>query len=293
MSYSEFPHTNYYDTDLRELIELYKSLVDKYDDTVKSVTIVNERLNHYMAEMPKYVSLQVANAIKEYNTELKNYSSKLENEIDVLRKLINLKVSQLEEADDTLENKIYDFRAELVKIEGVYNRKLSEMRLMILANDAANRKYVDNAIKEMQKKVDNIPKSELPVFDPVKVASASINDAIDSLYNVAINRHGFTALDWHKATHITAQYFHDSDISAMTFWTHGITELNAHDLMFSPVSGKWTTTKMAIYELADYLKVGNFSHLTAEEFNQLNLKAKDYDAKNITAEKYDWHGKEI
>ena len=50
---------------------------------------------------------------------------------------------------------------------------------------------------------------------------------------------------------------------------------------------------MAIYELADFLKVGEFSKLTASEFDALNLTAKNYDDKNVKAQSYDWHGKEI
>lgn len=97
---------------------------------------------------------------------------------------------------------------------------------------------------------------------------------------------------WHKA-HITAQYFKDSNISAMTYWMYGSTELGVHNMMFSPVSGRYTTVKMAVYELADFLKVGEFSKLTASEFDALNLTAKNYDDKNVKAQSYDWHGKEI
>lgn len=300
MAYSEFPHTNYHDTDLGELIELYKKLVDEYQGTLNTITEVNNRLNKYESNVPHYVRFLMDEEIQKYITACKNAKLQLEAQIKMLENDINDVRSKLEREvrsliadDNALADEIKEYRKEFLNTLEVYDRKFSEMRLMILASSSNDRQMLEKAIADMKKTVADIPKSELPVFNPIKVENDTINGAINDIYNIAINRLGFTAIAWHKTTHITAQYFKDSDISAMTYWMYGTTELGAHNMMFSPVSGKYTTVKMAIYELADFLKVGEYSKLTASEFDALNLTAKNYDDKNVKAQSYDWHGKEI
>lgn len=300
MSYSEFPHTNYHDTDLRELIELYKKLVDEYQSTLNTITEVNNRLNKYESNVPHYVRFLTDEAIQKYIVACKNERLELTAQIKMLENEINTVRTKLEKGyrslvadDNALADEIGEYRKEFLNTLDVYDRKFSEMRLMILASSSKDRQTLDRAISDMKKTVAEIPKSELPVFNPIKVENDSVNGAINDIYNIALNRLGFTAIDWHKATHITAQYFKDSEISAITYWMYGTDELGAHNMMFSPVSGKYTTVKMAIYELADFLKVGEYSKVTASEFDALNLTAKNYDDKNVKAQSYDWHGKEL
>jgi hypothetical protein len=299
MAYSEFPHTNYHDTDLRELIELYKKLVDEYDGTLSAINEVNYRLSSYESNIPHYVRFLMDEEIKKYITACKNEKLQLEAQIKMLENDINDVRSKLEREvrsliadDNALADEIKEYRKEFLNTLEVYDRKFSEMRLMILASSSKDRQMLEKAIADMKKTVADIPKSELPVFNPIKVENDTINGAINDIYNIAINRLGFTAIAWHKA-HITAQYFKDSNISAMTYWMYGSIELGVHNMMFSPVSGRYTTVKMAVYELADFLKVGDFSKLTASEFDALNLTAKNYDDKNVKAQSYDWHGKEL
>lgn len=299
MAYSEFPHTNYHDTDLRELIELYKKLVDEYDGTLSAINEVNYRLSSYESNIPHYVRFLMDEEIKKYITACKNEKLQLEAQIKMLENDINDVRSKLEREvrsliadDNALADEIKEYRKEFLNTLKVYDRKFSEMRLMILASSSKDRQMLEKAIADMKKTVADIPKSELPVFNPIKVENDTINGAINDIYNIAINRLGFTAIAWHKA-HITAQYFKDSNISAMTYWMYGSIELGVHNMMFSPVSGRYTTVKMAVYELADFLKVGDFSKLTASEFDALNLTAKNYDDKNVKAQSYDWHGKEL
>lgn len=299
MAYSEFPHTNYHDTDLRELIELYKKLVDEYDGTLSAINEVNYRLSSYESNIPHYVRFLMDEEIKKYITACKNEKLQLEAQIKMLENDINDVRSKLEREvrsliadDNALADEIKEYRKEFLNTLEVYGRKFSEMRLMILASSSKDRQMLEKAIADMKKTVADIPKSELPVFNPIKVENDTINGAINDIYNIAINRLGFTAIAWHKA-HITAQYFKDSNISAMTYWMYGSMELGVHNMMFSPVSGRYTTVKMAVYELADFLKVGDFSKLTASEFDALNLTAKNYDDKNVKAQSYDWHGKEL
>lgn len=299
MAYSEFPHTNYHDTDLRELIELYKKLVDEYDGTLSAINEVNYRLSSYESNIPHYVRFLMDEEIKKYITACKNEKLQLEAQIKMLENDINDVRSKLEREvrsliadDNALADEIKEYRKEFLNTLEVYDRKFSEMRLMILASSSKDRQMLEKAIADMKKTVADIPKSELPVFNPIKVENDTINGAINDIYNIAINRLGFTAIAWHKA-HITAQYFKDSNMSAMTYWMYGSIELGVHNMMFSPVSGRYTTVKMAVYELADFLKVGDFSKLTASEFDALNLTAKNYDDKNVKAQSYDWHGKEL
>ena len=204
MAYSEFPHTNYHDSDLRELIELYKKLVDEYDGTLSAINEVNYRLSSYESNIPHYVRFLMDEEIKKYITACENEKLQLsaqikmlENDINDVRSKLEREVRSLIADDNALADEIREYRKEFLNTLEVYDRKFSEMRLMILASSSKDRQTLERAIADMKKTVADIPKSELPVFNPIKVDNDTINGAINDIYNIAINRLGFTAIAWH------------------------------------------------------------------------------------------------
>lgn len=293
MSYSEFPNTNYYDSDLRQLLELYRKLTEEYKELVDTINKTNAKLDRYQSEIPVYVRTVVQKEISKFVADSVRRAELLQTQIDVLKKNIDVRFEKVYSTIDKEDVKIENYRKEYIKTNEIYDRKLSEMRLIVLGSNSVNRQMVESAVDKLTKLVEEIPKSTLPVFNPILVKQTTINDAISDLYNYGITREGFTALEWHNATHITCQYFSDSEITALDFWTGGKPILNCYPdaiKMFSPVSGNYVTVKDAIYELANYLKINS---ITAAEYDDKNLTAEEYENTNISAQSYDWDGKEI
>ena len=97
MSYTsfDFPHTHFYDSDLRELLGMCKKLMDDYDKLVSDINSLNEwRIAHtkdYEELLDKMVELE--NDIKQFeediNTEFEQLKKEQQAEFDNLIKEVN------------------------------------------------------------------------------------------------------------------------------------------------------------------------------------------------------------
>lgn len=293
MPFAEYPKTNYSDTDFRELIELYKTLVSNYDGTLKQITELSNKLEKYVRSMPPYVQSMLDNAIRPYLSECRNSSLILKSSIENVQAELDKEIARRKVEDTNILDEIEAFRKLFTTLEKTYDSKLSEMRLMILSSNSFNRKMVEEAVTECKKMLSDIPLSTLPIFDPIKLDLESVSGAISNMYNYGITSNGFTAGEFHKQSHITTQFFKDSEISCIDFWTNGKPILRAYKnehMTFSPITGEYTTIEKVLAQIANELKV---YAITAKEYDSKEMIAENYDSKNVTAENYDFNGKGV
>lgn len=291
MSYSEFPDTNYYDTDLSVLLEMYKKLLDDYDGLVSQITDVNNRLTNYQSRIPQYVSQIVAIEIESYRRDCDYKYSLLRQQIVAVKEDIESEVKRRELEDEKLKVEIDAMNKKFDTLNSQYEKKFSEMRLMILGSNAHNRKLIEECIAYCKGLVDNIPKSELPIFNPIRVKNDTINNMVKDFYNYGLTTNGFTAGDWHKETHITGKFFQDSEITCIAYWTDGKPLLGGYNnrhMVFSPTTGEYVPIEKALEQLANYVK--EFG-ITAKKYDEKELTAETYDNKEITASEYDFNAK--
>ena len=291
MSYSEFPDTNYYDTDLSVLIEMYKKLLDDYDGLLSQITDVNNRLTKYQSTVPAYVANIVSLEIENYRRDCDYKYTLLRQQIVSVKEDIDAEVSHRKLEDEMLEVKIEEMNRKFDTLNSQYEKKFSEMRLMILGSNAHNRKLIEECVAYCKGLVEGIPKSELPVFNPIRVMNDTINNAIKDIYNHGITTNGFTAIEWHKETHITCRFFKDSAVTCLEYWTDGKPLLGAYNnrhMVFSPTTGEYVPIEKALEQLANYVK--EFG-ITAKRYDDKLLTAEAYDNKNVTASEYDFNAK--
>lgn len=140
MSFSEFPSTNYADINERELIELYKSLVEKYSGTLDEITQVRNNLNKYERDMDtRVIQIQqqleaaidneVAMAIRGYEASTNAKLTAFENKLNMLDSKIDSAVKNMNDKIDStveqirLENEqtIRTVDSKLARVEGKMN----------------------------------------------------------------------------------------------------------------------------------------------------------------------------
>ena len=323
----EFPNTNFYNSDLRELIAMYKKLsaeyesikemvencVNGYDELVADNKLIHTQMNKIeytmaklessvIAEVTRTVDDKVNSAVEllrkenqEILVEFNNYVSKLNTEISQLRTYVDKQVNKMEK-DLTNTSK--------------------QLRTYSDNGDNNLYVYIDAETKRIEQEIKDIKIYQGEVIDPVDEEQKSVQNTINNMfYN--LKSWALRARDYSRVE-ITAEEYDRLGISAWSYdflakWyvrekrnilTHMIKIVNglndridyvlqlidSRTRAYSPVSGNVVTLRDLSYELCQLMRG---SALEAIEYDAIELTAEDYDNKEITAYVYDWFGRMV
>lgn len=312
MSYSEFPHTNYEDTDFHELIELYKKLVDEYDGTLQKITELSNRLDEYQNTMTNHINTEVDSRVQiainvfgstiesdinTLKTSVTNLNAKLDSYYDVLDNLVKTSSEHLQEQidelnteDEVLLTKIVNLSIKLEQLreETASNLDLVERQLHVYVDNKSEHTLLDAKLYTEQQ----INALDYKLSEEIKaIAEASGNTAIEWLWDNCCCHGGFDGFQWYMLSEITAKDWSNMNATAVEWYTNAkeiYWRFDSRNKMFSPVTGEFVDVRKAVYELANAL---NINAMTALEYDSLMLTADVYDREFITAYEYDWSEK--
>lgn len=294
MSYTDFdfPHSHMYDSDLRELIAMYKKLVDDYNELVTELRDLNEWRQTHNAEYAELVRRLaiVENEINEFEAEIKSEFADLENKLEIkVDKLIDDTHAELErikkefEAEIALAIKNMQAEIESMKIE--IRHAKDELENSITANNEFIFRQVEQRLNDF---INNLPDYEdLIIYNPVRGIQTNVQIAILDLYD-QFRIFGLTA-EQYDSLRLTAQQYDSMGITALDYERWGYKLLHYPDpdyYMRDPFTGLIVRTQVVIYELTELHK----DNLTASEYDSIELTAEEYDELGLTAYVYDWYG---
>lgn len=286
MSYTgnDFPHTHFYDSDLRELIAMYKKLVSEYDEIVKWM---DENYKDYAEVLEKVAKLEkdvedCIDAISKQNQHIDDEFAKIKTQVD---NQMQTEFNNLENMFDTLSGQV------LVKLTQM-QVQLNDFNEYLVNELAKNNdkvyKHIDVLFAEF---VNKLPDYEnLIVYNPVRGEMTNVQTAINDLY-AQFNTFGLTALQY-DILGLTADEYDSYHLTAREYDSLGYIKLRYPDeryYMIDPFTGLTALVKDVVLKLAHFHMDG----LTASEYDAKLLTASDYDARLITAFDYDWFGKQI
>lgn len=294
MSYTgfDFPHTHYYDSDLREVLDKLKFLLKEYDGLVADIAELNEWRQTHQGEYEELVRRVTA----------------VENEIDTFEQRVTEMFAELDRAiHEDFEELKAETRAELdetiAEFKAMYEQLKREIEI-----DVANMKYeigqlsleLRQAITDFRVEmveyvnerfdlfIQNLPDYEkLIVRNPVTGTQTTVQQALDDLYG-SFNVFGLTARQF-DSLELTAQEFDNYGLTAHEFDSMGYKLLGYPDptyYMIDPFTGMKALVKDVVMKLYG-LHAGG---LTANEFDALELTCEEFDAKETTAFDFDFYG---
>lgn len=182
-----------------------------------------------------------------------------------------------------LESSVEEHLTQVQKMIENYN---VVMRLWYYAHRYEDKKWLSDEIDKVHKALKDIPESELPIFNYFRNKQTGINQWVDDVYLFALPIGGYSAIEWARATWLSAEEFDASNITAIEFYGDGKRKLDDDRwkyYMFSPISGEYVWVGRAIQEVANAL---NPNAVTAGDYDGSNTTAGTYDGKNVTAEQY-------
>lgn len=275
---NDFPNTSFYDSDLTELLEMYKKLIDDYKTLIISISDLEKKY--------ETIDEKIAESITPYVEEMQNYVT---TEIDKLKLDNETEFEKIENNFDTLSRKIEEIITEINTLR-TYVDELNKKTIDEL--NAEIEKITDNVwleIYKINKRIDEIIKTFPPVENPIDKTIENIQIVLFEMYD-ALRVLAFTALKF-DTSGITAKIFDNSKISALEFDTESekiFTDLLSFK-MFSSVNGKDVSLNDAI-DLVD--RNNSIFAYKAEWFDAKNLTAQELDMLYLNAYELGYYGED-
>ena len=281
---SEFPNTNFYNSDLRELIAMYKKLVAEYDTIKAEIDEVTKKIEEFTQYVDEIIDEKINLKLKALTsrvTMLEIEMKQVEEELDN----VNLRVDEIVKDIINLGIRIDQVRVELktdiaeVYIElGKYKESIDDI-IQIEINKLIA--YIDEHVTKLDR---------LDVVNPITREYENIQNVLDDIVDALLSGFGLTAKEYDDLE-LTALQYDKLLITAIQYSVRGYLLFYRELIvrMRSPFTGAIDSYENIIYSLADLHK----NCFTANEYDEKALTAQVYDDKLITAYTYDWNSKAV
>ena len=271
----EFPNASFYDSDLRELLAMYKKLLAEYDTILATVEALNKRVN----DLYNYVDAEIAEAVKkalaEVNAKIEVINEKITTINGILaaqeEKINNLKqctdtrfTEERNITDSTIEQTRKEIEADIRKLTVEFSTEL--LKLWEYVQDLAF----------------NLP----PIYNPVTGRYEAIPKAVEDIWN-AVRVHALTVARY-SAGALTVDEYKALRLTATEYAVQGRSIIEPPEAV-NRLAGNWTTVNNAI---ASAGQVGAVNSLSAAEYAALSLTAEEYAEKEWTVVYYAYHSKD-
>lgn len=281
----EFPHSNYYDGDLRELVRLYKEFTEVYNNLQKEIQETIDFVNNFEEHADELIDERIKVVMSIYTQRLiavEQLVKQLEEEINKDDGLTG-QIQEIRDGLNEVRNTVFRLQAEVAD-------KFNDLCELMHAYKHSMDGYVDSKARELEQYIkDTVTRLDrLDVINPFTGAFEDIQKVLDEIVAVVDRSYGLTAAQY-DALMLTAHEYDKLRITAYDYTTKGYFELwlkFTQNLMRSPFTGTMTTYDEVIYRLADLHKLG----LTAVEYDSRQFTAEEFDAMMLTAFIYDWYG---
>lgn len=280
----EFPNTNFYNSDLRELIAMYKKLVAEYDTIKAEIDEVTKKIEEFTQYVDEIIDEKINLKLKALTsrvTMLEIEMKQVEEELDN----VNLRVDEIVKDIINLGIRIDQVRVELktdiaeVYIElGKYKESIDDI-IQIEINKLIA--YIDEHVTKLDR---------LDVVNPITGEYENIQNVLDDIVDALLSGFGLTAKEYDDLE-LTALQYDKLIITAIQYSLRGYLLFYRELIvrMRSPFTGAIDSYENIIYSLADLHK----NCFTANEYDEKSLTAQIYDDKLITAYTYDWNSKAV
>lgn len=278
MSYSEFPHTQYSCDDNRELIMLYKKLLDDYSGTLHEIELVSKRLTDYENNMnarileienvtvPNAVNRAVQEAMYQYQQEINNrfnalslrlstvetmyesLSNDLNTEVAGLRSDIDALREEMVRVDTSLQNQINNFNNQVSELNQKYERFVHQVNMDMS-------QFEDRIVDKMNDYRNEMVQSQ-------QVFEHAVNEMLKLQMSDTISRDYEMLMDSKKYT--------DMKVSALH------TLIETLDLTSNLKCIKWVWQYGCNFGGYDAIQWYNEPTITCELWNQIKINCVDW-----------------
>jgi len=285
---SEFPHTDFYNSDLRELIAMYRQLVKDYNSIKAEIDEAVETIRNFDSIIDAKIKDAITGNLLAMQTQMDYFN----------RKVTELEVAFMELKSDTQDD-INFILARIAELERMFTQEYSNIRLemnRLLETFAEYKESIDgivqakinDALEQIKESVEKLDRLE--VTNPFNGVRTDIQLVLNEICQYLVYGFGLTAQEY-DGMELKAIEYDNLMLSASAYSMKGFFMFFEHFYMRmrSPFTGLMDTYANIINKLVSFHKKG----ITAEMYDSLNFTAEGYDLQGIDAYHYDWNGEVI
>ena len=270
----DFPNCTAYDSDLREILRMYKLLVKEYGVLVDAINEDHADIEQIKKDFAKLEKL-VNNFEKLINEAVEIAVSAA---LEPYMESIDIKLAAMNDQVSALHTEVNAFARTLDNIGYLIDIKFAEKIAPVLVN-----------IAEINRRIDEL-EFELPtVYNIVKGCESDLVPLIYDVYD-ATRDHGYTAIQFDDAGKTTKE-LDDLEISALDWDVNGYSILYPTGYARNPFTGQMEELNAILEELAQ-AATGN-ACITASDYDAKELTAEEFEAYQITAQQYDFYSNNL
>ena len=271
----EFPNASFYDSDLRELLAMYKKLTAEYDSILASVETLNKRVD----DLYNYVDAEIAEAVK---TALAEVNAKIE--------VINTKITTINGIIDAQEEKLNNLKkytdTRFDEERNITDSTIEQTRKEIEADIHKLTVEFSAELLKLWEYVQDLAFNLPPIYNPVTGRYEAIPKAVEDIWN-AVRVHALTVARY-SADALTVDEYKALRLTASEYAVQGRSIIEPPEAV-NRLAGNWTTVNNAI---ASAGQVGEVNSLSAKEYAALSLTVEEYAEKEWTVVYYAYHSKD-
>lgn len=277
----EFPHTGNYDSDLRELIRMYKQLSEDYATIKSEIDQAVDFINNFKSYVSETVSEIVTDKLVSVNAKLDALTTAIKR-IDLNIDEIETNVTELYSDIDILRNhfneEIVAIRLEIATLYQVFADYKHSIDSIIADKILEMVAYIEEHVQQIER---------LYVTNPMTGEFVNIQDVLNMFAEYIALGYGLTAEEYDDMK-LTALAYDNMRLTALAYSMRGylIFFKRLEMTMISPFTGQLDSYDNIIYMLANLHKEA----LTAQIYDEQLFTADVYDGFAINAYNYDWQG---
>ena len=272
-AWEEFPNSDYYDSDLREVLAYLR----KISNYLKSLDDIIEELREGLSHL---------NEMQDDIDSLNAWRPLVNEELAKISEDISDVQTHLHRHDLAIEEIDHRIRLIEINLEGVYqyiNDKVDEIYAQINFDFNVLLNKLNQAKATLQAEIDElferINTIDTDVYNSWIGRRVSIQENNDYTYNHLADECP-TANDY-RGLNLTAEEYADLNLTANDYCEYGRKKLHL-DWVISPVMGFKQEINNVLTSIVNWL----VNTMTATQYASLDLSADDYAALDLTSEEY-------
>ena len=271
----EFPNASFYDSDLRELLAMYKKLTAEYDSILATVEALNKKVD----DLYNYVDAKIADAVKKTLAEVNTKIEVINEKITAINGIIAAqeeKINNLKQYTDT----------RFTEERNITDSTIEQTRKEIEADIHKLTVEFSAELRELWEYVQDLAFTLPPIYNPVTGRYEAIPKAVEDIWN-AVRVHALTVARY-SADALTVDEYKALMLTATEYAVQGRSIIEPPEAV-NRLAGNWTTVNNAI---ASAGQVGTVNSLSAAEYGALSLTVEEYAEKEWTVVYYAYHSKD-
>lgn len=285
MSYiNEFPHTDFYGSDLRELLAMYKKLSEDYSTIKSEIDTAVDFINNFKEYVDDIAAELLEVRLTNVNAKLDAITEaikRIDLNIDDIEGNITELMTDVEMLRNHVESEFVTIRLEIATIYEVFAEYKNSIDEIIAVKIQEMLKYIEEHVQQLER---------LYVINPMTGEYVNIQSVLDMFAEYIALGYGLTAKEYDDLQ-LTAIAYDNLRITALAYSMRAylIFFKRIEMTMLSPFTGQADSYDNIIHQLANLHK----DSLTAEAYDNLTLLAELYEMLGIDAYHFDWNGKVI